>query len=767
MGYPLPLNVFLSFIVLFCFTATVAVAQSTPAKQVDSTSHFRKKISDSARSLLDTTLKGGRKLLDWKKEQLTDQGKSGIKKLSGSVQRMKNIRPDSIRFDIDHPFKNLLITKPAIQFSGGYISYQFNYRANIDTPYVEKDIAQHNTTGNLGFRIAGVLPVRVNFWSRQSNSKIFRNMTDVQVSFNGAEFRNELQMALRNRLLKLAPGLKDSLTEKLYELKKIQLTDIDQLLRNSFSPQSLAEANEILNVPRITWRPNLPDSVNHSREDSLKRAAASLLDLYKKTMQQYARVKGQVDSLRQVYDKDMARITEFRKMVNGKWDDLISPRQWRLKLEKYGVTNVEVPPKYRWLMGLRNVSAGRSTMNYTDLTAKNISLNGINIEYNSWYYFAVAAGLVDYRFRDFAFNGSNKKPQYLYMVRAGIGRLERNYFIASVYRGQKQLFAASNLSSITVTGISAETRWQVNPTTWVTAEWAKSIAPDYRNTPPQSNTKFTLSDNSNQAIAFRLYSYIPVWGTRIEGAYKKTGANFQSFSSFQTNAEMESWSAKADQSFFHRKLRVTASVRKNEFSNPFLPQDYRSNTIFKSLTASFRMRKWPVITVGYQPMSQLTVLEDRVIENQFQTFTSTLYHTYSIRGLQTASTIMVNKFYNNNSDTGFIYYNATNLYWMQNFFFKRFTANIAVSHSKNSSYVLNVMDESIQVHIDRIGSVGFGVKINNLNNELVKVGGYLNGNIRVWRQDVLYLSYERGYLPGFNNGLVRNEMATVQFVKSF
>ncbi|WP_315819551.1 hypothetical protein [Paraflavitalea speifideaquila] len=63
-----------------------------------------------------------------------------------------------------------MLAKPLVKLNGGYVSYQFNYRTAIDTPYVEKNIAQHNITGNLSLTLAGHLPVRVTWWSRQSNS---------------------------------------------------------------------------------------------------------------------------------------------------------------------------------------------------------------------------------------------------------------------------------------------------------------------------------------------------------------------------------------------------------------------------------------------------------------------------------------------------------------------------------------------------------------------------------------------------------------------
>jgi hypothetical protein len=128
------------------------------------------------------------------------------------VQSSRHLLP----VDGQHPFRKLLTTKPLVKLTGGYISYQFNYRSAIDTPYVEKDIAQHNIAGNLFVTVAGHLPLRVTWWSRQSNSHVFRDITDVQASFDGAAFRQQLQASLRRRLRAMAPLVHDSLTEKLY-----------------------------------------------------------------------------------------------------------------------------------------------------------------------------------------------------------------------------------------------------------------------------------------------------------------------------------------------------------------------------------------------------------------------------------------------------------------------------------------------------------------------------------------------------------------------
>jgi hypothetical protein len=685
--------------------------------------------------------------------------------------RTPRLSKDSIRSMTDTAVKNIrsLVTRPALRVIGGWVGYQFNYRSIIDTPFAEKDILQHQLLGQLRVTVAGNFPLQINYRIRKSNSQFFRDMADVQASFNAAEFRNNLQNAMRSRLLARVPQVKDSLLEKLYGLKQIDLTGLEHTLNNKFHPQKLIEANETLRVPKLTWQIDLPDSVNLKHEDSLKKKAQAFLDQYAVTKKRYDSLSNQVDSLKELYTANLEKVNRYKQLVNGKWDELQTPRQWKNKMSEYGMDDVPIPKKYRWLLGIRHFSLGRSPVNHSELTAKNLSVNGVNFEYNSWYYLAFTAGMVNYRFRDFVVNGYRKQPQYMYMMRAGIGRLEKNYFMLSAFRGQKQLFRSdvNGQSTIRITGISAESRWSLNRHTWLKAEVAKSMAPDFRVNPVNNNTKFNISDKDNRAMAIHLYSAIPLTGSRIEGFYKSTGANYQSFSHFTTNAAMESWYIKAEQNLFKRMLRLAGALRKNEFTNPFILQDYTSNTVFKSLTATVRMRKLPVVTIGYQPMSQYTKVDSQVIENRFQTLNATLYHYYTIKQLRLATTAMLNKFYNSARDTGFLYHNAVNSYIAQTFLFKSFTASIGASYTKNGYYTLQVLEGSITPNIPTLGTATVGIRINNLNRSAIKSGAYINMNCQVFKTDRLFISYEHGYLPGNNGRLVRNEMGLVQYIKTF
>ena len=70
------------------------------------------------------------------------------------------------------------------------VCYTGNYRSIIDTPYGEKNFLQHNITGRWNVTVAGIFPVQVNYWLRQSNSQFFKNIYDVQLSLMALHSRS-------------------------------------------------------------------------------------------------------------------------------------------------------------------------------------------------------------------------------------------------------------------------------------------------------------------------------------------------------------------------------------------------------------------------------------------------------------------------------------------------------------------------------------------------------------------------------------------------
>ena len=691
----------------------------------------------------------------------------------GLQKRMSAFRKDSLRKTLAGPMPRKENSHPSfLQFTGGYASYGFNYRSDLDTPYTEKNITQHQVVSTLNFTVAGLVPIRVNSYIRRSNSAIFRDITDVQFAFDAASYRNGLAGRMRALYQHQDPGV-DSLAGKLYGLRQGEAKKLGAWLQDPLTGQKLVEANEIVKVPHITYNPQLPDSTNRKREDSLRKEASLFLELYGKAKKRYDRVLHQADTLKELYNQSVEKEKKYRQLLNGSFNSSSSYEQYKGQLQQYAPGAPELPAAYRWLLGVRNFGIGRNNINASELTAKNISLNGVNFEYNSWYYLGLSAGVVNYRFQDFVIHSAKQPPQYMYLLRAGLGRLERNYFILSFFGGHKQLLTSANSNGISpvvkLTGLSAETKWQVERNTYVTAEVAQSFSPDLQSPNSSDKSGWDLSDKSNKALSVKLSSWVPATMTRLEAQYKFTGANFQSFNGFQTNAEQKSWYVRGEQNFFNRQLKLVASIRSNDYSNPYIVQNYQSNTIFKSLSLTFHKKKLPIISIGYMPMSQLTMVGTQLEESRFQTLNASLSHFYKFGQRQASTNIVYTKFFNSSSDSGFIYYNSVNLYAGQTIFFRDFTATLALSHSQSTGYQYNVLEGNVSIPLTKAASLGTGVKLNNLNNVETGVGGFISANIAIDARDKLSFHLEKGYLPGSGTAakLVPNVLGTINFTKTF
>lgn len=754
----------------------IVVANCSFAQQKDSVNSFLNKNTTSGNmntttAIVDTGLKKI-EILDTSMKKSINSLIAGIKK--SGTEKFKSIavtNTDSTlkRFFFKYSLKGLLKPGPLVKLNGGFISYNLNYRSNIDTPFLEKNILQHNIYGNMNLSVAGI-PLKINYLIRRSNSTVFRDINDIQFEFDAMQFGNTIRAGIREKLLSLAPGFTDSLLVLDYKINFEKLKKLKDELNSSERLQKLAEYNELLNVPGITNESKLPETVNRKRAAALKNEAKVFIDQYDKSVKEWEATKGRVDSLEILYTNSISKIERYKNLVTQKLNGVNSVDGLMQDVKGYGINSITLPKKYQWLLNVKKMGIGKNQLNYSELTSKNMSLTGINFEYNSWYYAAVSAGSIDYQFRDFVISRNKRTPQYMYLARLGIGKLESSHLIFSTYKGQKQLFATgiNNASTkfINVTGIAAEAKYSISGNKYLQIEVAESISPDFRNN-PATTTKFDFNDKSNKAISAIFYSYFPKTASHIEVMYKFTGANFQSFSSFQTNAEVKAWHVKADQQFFKRKLKIAASLRSNEFNNPYIIQNYSSNTVFKSLQATFRSRKFPVITVGYIPTSQITSVDSQLVENHFYSFNTGVTHTYRIGERNASSVLIYNKFYNNESDTSYLYYNAENIFFNQNILFSLYTMNLSISHSKSTSFELNVLDAGLQFKFCKTGSVGFGVKVNEFDREASETGGYGSFQFSIKRLGFLNIVYDDGFIPASNHRFVRNKMMNLSFTRIF
>jgi hypothetical protein len=748
----------------FIFLPIIACLAQSPPSVSDSAIRALGKSSpvllDTNQHLFDSTVADIRNLYQHQKKQIS----SSLKK-----QELFSNPFSSISLNKDSALKKLSFqplgdmfrfSKPWLRSNGGYISYMADYRSNIDTPYAEKNIMQHLLTGTMRFSVAKNLPLIANFWIRRTNSPFFRNINDVQIQFDAATFHRQLAEKMHQRVEQISKLMNDSLLKKMYLIKQTEWNSLSNWLKDPRQIQKLIECNETIKVPQKSYDPALPDSTNKKNTDSLQKLATAFIAYYNLQKQISERLGKERDSLLKLYSSLQTKLNQYKQ-------GLSAPSFAQVK--DYIGEDSGMPPFYKWLLGVRRFSIGKSTQNYSELTSKNLSISGINFEYNSWYYLAVSAGLLDFRFHDFVVRPGTITPQPFYLLRAGLGHLEKNYFILSYYHGKKQLFgpadSASRYPLVSITGVSAEAKLQLNQYSFLKGEIAQSVAPDYHFNPATKN-RFDFKDPTNQAYSVVLHSYIPQTGTKLDGGYKYTGANFQSFSSFQVNSEWRSWNARIEQGFFRSRLKVVVALQTNDFSNPYIVQQYKSNTIFKNFSVSYRSRGLPTLNLGYMPMSQYTIVGNQVVENRFQTLTANLNHFYKIGNIQASTMVVLNKFYNNNADTSFIFYKATNWYISQCLQFREFSGSLNISCSSNANYVLNVAGEEVNFNFSKWGSAGAGVKINNFNGTETKIGESVTLSIRTGNGDYLSLRYENSFLPSYQHGLVQNAFGNLQLVKA-
>ncbi len=685
------------------------------------------------------------------------------------------------------------LKKPLFTIHGN-IYYDVYYQSNIDTPYLAKDLYQHTIRTYLDVKVKEDYPLRIGFSSQFSNSALLRNITGLNLQFNSREFKNTLKNKLVNWLESKAATsealnkLKALIIEKQTQLaalqaaiaaptqsqKAIELKEQQWVTANRSSHFNSVAANSTGASPTIDVK-NSTDSVSKS----IAAVADTTSGYYAKGRQQYDSLWRQIQLLEQFYNRlGKEAIPDLQSHIK-KIRSAGSLQLLAGNIKALHPPDSVLPTNYKTLLAVQSFGIGRTVVDYSELSAKNISITGIQAEYNPANYYAVASGYIDYRYRDFVINEARRPKQYLNIIRFGRGSKEGNSIIFSYYSGKKQLYngviTAANAAggpNYRMMGITLEGRYKINTNTYATAELAKSSLPYYNRAAKGqtiAGSTIDFKDRTNEAYSLKLQSYIPHTATKLTASYKRFGANFQSFSLFNSGVAQKVWLAQADQAFFKKQLSVTAAVRTNDFTNPYLDNQYYSNTIFKSIQATVCIKKYPVLTVGYYPSSQLTKLgNDNYIENLFYTLTGSVSHYYSCYAVQMNTSILYTRFYNRASDSNFVYFNTSNFLLSHSIFLKEFTIQTNVSAAKNDQYRLYVFDGNLQYKTGSNFSIGGGLKYNRQTVIDNKQMGY-SANI-LWAiktVGTIQLLSEQNFIPDMHRQLVKNNIGRVTYFKNF
>lgn len=704
--------------------------------------------------------------------------------------------------------------KPSIKFLTvhGNITYNLNYRSYIDTPFTQNDVVQQSLQTRLDITLKEQLPFTVFFTTRRSNSPFFNNATDVSFQFRQQEMLSSIKKKmiddaddlLRNPYLRknLAQLLvnRDSINGKLdgsftktligtskdflnplYEQKKIAILDSLKVLQQqyfkanfefellSFFVKSKSGIQDLIERKEELLRNEKTSSIDTNIYDKyLKNAIDSNDNLTK-----INKVKEEVELQRNNLIELQKKFQHFQKKISDSLNQLkkiVNSIKDKKDLEDFlyqgNLNNSKLTRLQKVLLSVKQIGIGRTWIDYSELTVKNISLNGINVELNpNKVYVAAAAGKVNYRFRDYIVKGNYAgSNQSVGLLRAGFGKKDGTNFIVTYYSGKKALLNQRSINDTAavqpIAGISIETKAALNANNYLIAEYAKSTSPSIK------GKIFDLQNKTNEAWSIKLFS---TYGkTKLTSYYRKTGEGFQSFTLFPTNNKQDAWMIKINQSLWRNKFLVDAAIRKNDFNSPIAAPQFSTTNIFKSLQLTLRVPKFPFISVGYYPSSQLSLSNNNVLfESRYNTLNAIVSHTYVLGNLSMLSNATYTKFYNQQIDSGFIYYNATTFNFEHTINLKHFNLQgIASITQQNFIHQLSI-EPVVTYQPNNKFSITGGAKWNRINKANTLWGGRAAMFFKVDKIGTIQLQYDKIYLPGFYRNLLPVDVGRITFNRVF
>ncbi len=699
-------------------------------------------------SLLGIELEGIFSQSDQIPEFLNQKGDSQFKKLS-----FKKLPLPTFRLKAATPIK----------FQGGQIMYNGQFRAAIDTPFTETQIFHHHFAANLEFTLAQLLPLRFTYFERRTNSLFFQSYRDVKIEIDFAKFQaikasrlKELAQSVveQQKDLTLRPKLDVSLN---YSEKLKRFLDSKDMVSQLIRSKLLVLSGQSLDTLDIGLN-----------QDSIVKQAKQFIVFY----QNVERINAQVSTYRDSVKKKLVDSEKMAKSLASVDFSNNSANAQLARISRMDTTRMvrKIERFYKWFGSIQKLGIGKVVPNYSDQTLRRMNVTGIDFEYQHGNLFlAFLAGSIDFRAKDFITARNFPAKQNIYAGRIGWGSKHLNHLILTGYKGSRQLLLSRTAShSQSILGLSLQGQLSVFQYYTLRGEITQSSSPGFVGTTGvDEKPSFKLNDRRNKAYAFQLNGFNPIIKSRFELYYQYKGLQFQSFNNYNANAQTDKWYVKFEMPLWKKRLQIRAKLEKNAFENSFYPQRYNGSTTFKNISVSFRNKKWPAFSASFMPSTQVSMVDGLIYENYFQNLNANLNHTYKIGAARANSLLSVNRFFNDASDSGFIYFNAHNIFFSQGFFFTNYSTQINVSRTKNPDYVLTVVDAGISLKISKEGNIGMGIKLNELNGNDMKVGFYARQELTVPQLGALSFSVDKSYLAGQKNQFVSNSFYSLGFTRVF
>lgn len=692
--------------------------------------------------------------------------------------------------------------KPKFIIIHGNISYDFFYRSKIDTPFNQENLQQHTERVWLDVLIKEKYPFKIGFTARQSNSPFYRDLYNVNMNFDRHGYTKNIKQELVTRLAAIKwknPDLallEAALKEQLKRYQSLQ-NDVngpealqklieakERVYYNKQKKGFALPGNQAVKIPNYKKiKLNNGQLLNIKTDSLIDISTADILpEIDSSYIKRYQEKKNELDSLKKSIALLKHQSDSVKKEINqniAKVKQTIYKASNTRELEKIANEQGIGESKeklQKFLSNIKTLGIGRSLVDYTELTAQNVMLKGVNVEYNPSYYVAAAVGKIDYGFRDLFGRRVKQRNQYLLLGRVGWGDKEKRTVILTVFNGRKNnyggiLAADSSNNTSKLFGYSVEVIMKKNENTFFSVEVAKSTKTRNRGAQASANKSdnlFTYSDDSNMGLNLKGQTIVPETDTRISGFFRKTGEEFQSFSLFTYNTNQQAWQLRVDQSFLKRKINLTAMLRQNDFTSPLTDKTFKTTTVFKSIQLNIRFPHWPTINAGYYPGSQFYVVDKHTVrENAYYILNGSVLHAYRVKGLAMNSSFVYNRFFNQATDSGFVLYKGVNYILSQSLLLKQLQLEAMYSYNKQSELSYYTLDANADYSLNKIFRLGAGIKYNHVQGGENYWGETMRLGVDLKKIGSLQFYYEKSFLPTIQRNLYPVETGRVSWYKTF
>jgi hypothetical protein len=687
--------------------------------------------------------------------------------------------------------------KKSLMSITGEMSYQHFERSGNSDDLLLINSASNIATLKLDLLYKETYPFALSVRYNQNQPFQLDDQYEVNLGFDDRKFRERVREKLigsvKNDYLKKQLRLTDQY-KKAFDTYQQQ----KQFLKSPGYIQRMAEArlrNPALPVPGIISE-NIPsfnnkfDRVNQLLADlpgftdmqKLKQRIKDSVDnrieglnAEKLKNNLHAKLEQQRDSLEKVVKGLEDSLARQKKELTGRLDSLnkeVTNINSSTELKKYadqkGLKDSTGNNKWTDILMKSNIRLGKFLVNHSELTVNNIFLHGASIKYGDEKFVQVSAGFYDFAFRQvFNFRNDTLPRNKQSVLAIKTGKTDgKNLTAFSFYIGRKTRTGSLNDALRTVAGVGMERKIYFSRNLSVDFEIAKSTTrPNSLFSKNEETLKDLFGNFSTKTIGIygSVQAYMPKTGTDAEISYRYWGQQFESFNAGQYFNPQNNLAGKLSQPFFKRKLYISTGIRYTDFSTFGIASNMKSKTLFASANATLRLKKIPIISIGYYPGSQLYWLDqNKLYEYFYYILNTTVSHHFRAGKIPVQAVFTWNKFYNKYTDslvTGSqSYYNLFLTAWKNNF---SYTMNVSRQEIEND--LLSTVEGGLN-YAGRTIKAGGSLKW-NCTGGVTKMGYSFCGGLLLKKIGTINFIYDQSFLPDRRGQFIPVTTGQVQIIK--